>query len=178
MTLTSTGKRPEVRCVGDDGDTARSVATRPGSRSDLKVGTTLCTGTSTGTASGICDGVSAGSTSPRSSQCSGGSSRKQPCEPRRPADFAGVVTGLGRGADRWTVSLESDSGDTRHRAGEPMTLYLSSRQARGVRVGCQVRAWFTNGGMALLSYPGQAWAEALRIDACPADAARPSRPAA
>jgi hypothetical protein len=100
------------------------------------------------------------------------------CEPRRPADFAGVVKALVRGADRWTASMESDSSDTRHGAGEPLILYLSSRQARGLRVGCQVRAWFTNGGMALLSYPGQAWAETLRIDACPADAAQPSRPAA
>ena len=104
------------------------------------------------------------------------------CEPRRPADFAGVVKGLGRGTNvagesGWTASLESDSRDTVHGAGEPMILYLSSGQARGLRAGCRVRAWFTNGGMALASYPGQAWAETLRIDACPADAA-PSRPAA
>jgi hypothetical protein len=39
------------------------------------------------------------------------------CEPGRPADFAGVVTRLDRGADRWTVSLESDARDTRHGVG-------------------------------------------------------------
>jgi len=62
------------------------------------------------------------------------------CEPSRRADFAGVVTGPGRGAiDRgangWTISAQSDSRDTRHGAGEPMTLYLSARQARGLRAG-------------------------------------------
>jgi hypothetical protein len=105
------------------------------------------------------------------------------CAPRRPPDFVGVVKGLGPGttddpARGWTAGLESDSRDTHHHVGEPMILYLSSRQARGLRVGCRVRAWFTDEGMMFLSYPGQAWAEALRIDACPADARRPSRPAA
>jgi hypothetical protein len=105
------------------------------------------------------------------------------CEPHRPPDFAGVVTGLGRGTSvagesGWTASLVSDSRDIRQPAGEPMILYLSSRQARGLRLGCRVRVWFTNGGMALLSYPGQAWAETLRVDTCPADPAPPSRPTA
>jgi hypothetical protein len=96
--------------------------------------------------------------------------------PRRPADVLGVVTGLGPGSYGWEAMVEA-RGDARHRAGEPTRVYFGSRPPPRLRVGCRVRVWFQD-GMVMLSYPGQAWAEALHVDSCPAVATRSSRPAA
>lgn len=98
------------------------------------------------------------------------------CAPRRPADFTGVVKTLGQAAYGWEAMLEADARETRYPTVEPMRVYLG-QHPRGLRVGCRVRAWFSN-GLVMDSYPGQAFAEALRIDGCPARYPAPSRPAA
>ena len=98
------------------------------------------------------------------------------CGPRRPPDFAGVVKGLGQGQFGWEAWLEADAGGTHYPAGEPMIVYLG-RRPRGLHAGCRVRVWFSNGNV-MTSYPGQAFAEALRVDSCPPSTPEPSRPAA
>jgi len=87
------------------------------------------------------------------------------CWPRRPADFVGVVKGVGQGQFGWEAHVEADAGGPSYPAGEPMIVYLG-RRPRGLRTGCRVRAWFSN-GLVMTSYPGQAFAEALRINNSP-----------
>ena len=98
------------------------------------------------------------------------------CGSRRPADVTGVVTGVGKGAYGWEAIVEA-KGDVRYPDGEPTVVYLGERPTRRLRVGCHVRVWFSN-GMVMPSYPGQAFAEALRIESCPPGSSQSSRPAA
>jgi hypothetical protein len=98
------------------------------------------------------------------------------CGPRRPADVMGIVTGIGQGAYGWQAMVEA-KGDARYPDGEPTVVYLGERPTHRLRAGCRVRVWFSE-GMVMTSYPGQAFAEALRIDSCPANGTQPSRPAA